>query len=39
MQENASFWAFVVALWLGLVLSAMNIVLKINLFVGLSDQQ
>jgi hypothetical protein len=39
MQENASFWAFVVALWVGLVFSVINIMLKIDLFMGLWDKQ
>jgi hypothetical protein len=39
MHENASFWVFVVALWVGLVFSVINIMLKIDLFMGLWDKQ
>ena len=39
MHGNPRFWALFVAIWVGLVLSVMNIAVKIDLFRALADQQ
>jgi hypothetical protein len=39
MLGNPKFWALFAAIWVGLVLSVMNIAVKVNLFLALSDQQ
>jgi hypothetical protein len=39
MLRNPKFWSLFVAIWVGLVLSVMNIAVKVNLFMALADQQ
>ncbi len=37
MSKNTKLWALTLAFWLGLVLAAMNLVSKIELFIRLSE--
>jgi hypothetical protein len=39
MHSDPRFWALFVAIWIGLVLSVMNIAVKVHMFIDLSDQQ
>jgi len=39
MNKGPRFWALVVAIWVGMVLSVINIAEKIDLFMSLSDKQ
>jgi hypothetical protein len=38
MHEDPRFWALFVAIWIGLVLSVMNIAVKVHLFLDLAGQ-
>jgi len=37
MHKDARFWALTVAIWLGLVMSVINIAAKVDLFLRMSQ--